>query len=562
MKPNTPSFLFFCVVLISSFSVFNVHLLSQNVKDSTRFYYGSIREIQDVGMTSKAFDFFKKKVDQSLLKNDTVNAAYYLELISLGQFKMGFTYESESTTIQALRLLDGIKDGSKTMAPRERLSNQLGMLYRKIEDFENSNKFYTQALALSNGHVLGKIAIVNNIANNYADQGQFEKAVGSLQEHYPVVLKMEKSNAKATYLDNLGYYQTKIGGLQGLRHMEQALDIRKDLKDLTGIFSSYRHLSLFYSGQGNKDGALKYANKAKGISDAIGSPTYRVEALGLKLGLEDNADFKDYMSLNKEIDSKNKLRENKFAAIKYNVAKKEKLLNEKEHKLEVSELEKEKQKNLKLFYLSLGSLLTLILVFTIIILKTKHKKDKLKVAYSTETRISKKVHDEVANDVYYAMIKLQKNPNDKGALLDDLEKIYDRTRDISKGIGTVDMTISFNDLLYDLLISYKSKDVSVIANNLSKIDWKGLDDIKRTFIYRVLQELMTNMKKHSQASIVVLSFKQIKSKIQIDYKDNGVGCILIKNNGLQNTENRMASIKGTITFESNINDGFKVKITI
>lgn len=73
---------------------------------------------------------------------------------------------------------------------------------------------------------------------------------------------------------------------------------------------------------------------------------------------------------------------------------------------------------------------------------------------------------------------------------------------------------------------------------------------------------MTNMKKHSSASIAVLTFKKMNSKLNISYSDNGVRSNLKKHNGLQNTENRIKSLKGTIIFESNKNEGFKVKITV
>ena len=65
------------------------------------------------------------------------------------------------------------------------------------------------------------------------------------------------------------------------------------------------------------------------------------------------------------------------------------------------------------------------------------------------------------------------------------------------------------------------------------------------------------MKKHSQASIVVLVFNKKNKKIEVNYKDNGVGSAEKKQNGLQNAENRIQSINGTITFDSDINQGFK-----
>lgn len=53
-------------------------------------------------------------------------------------------------------------------------------------------------------------------------------------------------------------------------------------------------------------------------------------------------------------------------------------------------------------------------------------------------------------------------------------------------------------------------------------------------------------------------------KIFIDYTDNGKGCDQNKiiKNGLQNMENRILATKGTITFETEPDRGFKVKISM
>ena len=84
-------------------------------------------------------------------------------------------------------------------------------------------------------------------------------------------------------------------------------------------------------------------------------------------------------------------------------------------------------------------------------------------------------------------------------------------------------------------------------------------------MYRVLQELLVNMKKHSECSLAVISFKKNKNKLQIEYSDNGLGATLNKinlKNGLQNVENRIRAIKGTITFDTISDKGFKVSLKI
>ena len=549
------------VIAINMGAVFSNYLASQSAQDSTSFYYKSIIEIKDVRVTAKAFDFFQNKAKQALSVNDTIKAANYMELISFGQFKMGALYESESTSINALSLLDAIEDELKTQEARERLSNQLGMLYRDIEDFDNALKYYDRALEL-NDKPFDKIAIVTNIANVYADQNQYEIAVNYLLQYYDEVLKIETSSIKATYLDNLGYFQSKLGNSRGIENMELALDMRKEIKDLTGLFSSYRHFSLYFSEQGNKEMALKYSDRVKIVSDSLGSESYQLEALKLALQLEHNPVYNKYLQLSNSIVKAKQQRENKYAAIKYDFNEKERQIVETELKLKSIALENEEQKRIKFVYLFLGVLLLLASVFLYFFLKSKYKKEKLLQVYKTETRISKKVHDEVANDIYHVMTKLQHREINEDVVLDDLEHIYTKTRDISKESRPIDFNEDFKEVLKDLLLAYNSEEVNVITKGLNSVNWKGVTDLKKTAIYRVIQELMTNMKKHSKASIAVLTFQKLDSKLNIKYSDNGVGSSLKKHNGLQNAENRIKSIHGTIIFESNKNEGFKVKITI
>lgn len=561
MKINKYSFLFFCFFGIKFFFGFSLNAQQESKKDSILFYYKTITEIKDSEAISKAFNFFDTKSTEALLKNDTIKAAYYLELISLGQFKMGFYHDSESTTIEAFKLLDVIKIDPKTIAPRERLSNQLGMIYRKIGDFDNSLRFYKQALKL-NKNILDKIAIETNIANIYADQNEYSKAIVSLNKFYEEALTLEKSSIKATYFDNLGFFQAKINDPIAIKNMQLALKIRLDIEDLIGAFLSYQHMSSYFLEKGSLAKALEYSNKVEVISNLINSPVYINEALKLNLKLENNPNFEKYIELNDSLEKIEQLRENKFAAIKYNVAEKERIINQRELMLKTSELQKEKQKKLKLIYLFSGLSILLISISLIIVQKSKHKKEKLQQVYNAETRISKKVHDEVANDMFQFMTKLQIETSTSEDLIDDLELIYNKTRDISKEHSVLDLEGGFEDILNDLILSYNRLDISVIAKGVSQVHWEAMSEIKRITMYKVLQELLINMKKHSQASVVVLSFDATNKNTLISYTDNGVGCNLKKGTGVQNMENRIDSINGTITFESKIEKGFKVKIVI
>jgi signal transduction histidine kinase len=60
-----------------------------------------------------------------------------------------------------------------------------------------------------------------------------------------------------------------------------------------------------------------------------------------------------------------------------------------------------------------------------------------------------------------------------------------------------------------------------------------------------------------------LSFKSYENNIYVEYTDNGKGATIEKlnsKNGLQNVENRILAIKGTITFDTKSGKGFKSSI--
>jgi signal transduction histidine kinase len=188
--------------------------------------------------------------------------------------------------------------------------------------------------------------------------------------------------------------------------------------------------------------------------------------------------------------------------------------------------------------------------------------------YKTETRIAKQLHDELANDVYQVMTFAEtqdlQTTEKKEHLLEHLDHIYTRTRNISQQNSEIPIDGRYKDALLDLLNSFSSEKVNVMLTNSQDIDWLTIRKTTKIALYRVLQELMVNMKKHSQCSLVVLRFGKTKTHLEISYADNGLGIpdALISKKGLQNVENRITDIKGTITFDSETGKGFKVAIRL
>ncbi len=149
-------------------------------------------------------------------------------------------------------------------------------------------------------------------------------------------------------------------------------------------------------------------------------------------------------------------------------------------------------------------------------------------------------------------------------LMDKLEHIYHRTRNISRENSSIPLDQNYLPHLLSTLIS-TTENSRIIIRGENSIDWNRLNPEKKIILYRVLQEMMINMNKHSKASLVAIIFSEDKNLLNVQYSDNGIGFLnnsLKSGNGIQNMENRIFSVKGKLNFETEPGKGLKVLIQI
>ena len=373
-------------------------------------------------------------------------------------------------------------------------------------------------------------------------------------------------------LDNLGYSYFKVDNSKGIDYMNEVLKIRLQEKNDFGLITSYGRLSEYYK-KTNPKKAFNYALLGYEKSTKINDINDRLICLALLIEKSSGNQLKkyslDYIRINDSLVKARQKAKNQFAKIKYDSKQdKEENLRLKTQKAETAlELEKEKNQNLVLNFLVITGILSTIFLYYF--LKAINKKEKIQTSYDTETRIAKKLHDELANDVYHTMAFAEtqdlSTSQNKESLLNNLDTIYSRTRNISKENSFIDTGPKYVEGLKEMMSGFNTNAVTILVNGMDSIDWNKLERNKKIIIYRAIQELLVNMKKHSQCSLAIITFKKKENKLQIDYSDNGLGAALEKinsKNGLQNVENRILSINGTITFDTKSSKGFKTSLTI
>ncbi|HEY6143993.1 MAG TPA: ATP-binding protein [Flavobacterium sp.] len=519
------------------------------------------------GKYDSSYYFFNKAKSLCDVKKDTAKIIYsILNLAAIEQRHADYT-SSEITLLKALPFL---KNNPK---PNHHWGVYTTLGHNYLQTFDYKLALYYDLLALNlKTDQSRKISIKNNIALVYMELHDYQKALKIL---LPLISQKKKINDSETYaiiLDNLGYSYYKTGNPKGIDYMNQSLRIREQNKYEWGIVGSSIHLSEYYEKR-NPNLALAYALRAYEKATIINNTDDRLESLKFviknSIGNQSKIYSEKYIFINDSIRKVRQKAKNQFAKTKYD-SKQDKVENQrlKNQKAETAlELEKQKNRNLILSFLIIISGLSIVFIYSF--LKAVNKKEKIKASYETETRIAKKLHDELANDVYHAMAftetqDLSSNQN-KEILLTNLDNIYTRTRNISKENSYINTGTRYVEGLKEMMSGFNTLTATILVNGMDSIDWKDLEGNKKIIIYRVIQELLVNMKKHSQCSLAIITFKKNENKLQIDYHDNGIGATFDKinsKNGLQNVENRILSLNGTITFDTKSNRGFQTSFTI
>ena len=501
----------------------------------------------------KAYYFYNQSFLYNQEQNNTKRAVYnLLRMAHIENLECDYI-GSEATTTQAIKLFDK----SIPIPYQTNAYTSIGLNYLHLANYEDAYTMFEKAIQITDDSLTIYIA-KNNIAYTYIKQKAYQKAIYLLSEIENEKVLQDSPLDYARVLDNKGIALFHLNDNTALSYLEKAKAIRETNNDDSQIVSSYMHLAEYYQKENDVETTTKWAEKAYQSATKAFIPDDRLEALNLLFTATSNNNLKNqyhesYIRINDSLQKARQQAKNQFAKIKYDAEK----------------AETQKQTYQLRMY---GSIALLILSFAVFVLLyrltlQRNRRKVLETQYNTETKIAKRLHDELANDVHntiaFAETQNLENELNKETLLENLDTIYQRARNISNENKQINIGEAFVEQLKHMIHSYSADKINVILNTAALQDIQLKDEVKIT-LYRVLQELMVNMKKHSECSLVAIAFKNNGQFLEISYSDNGKGSQnqLHTKNGLQNVENRIFSINGTITFDTEPDKGFKVKITI
>lgn len=514
---------------------------------------------------------FRRKNPEEQFKNAYLSRNLYLKYgdtslagrrsldMANAQLGLGDFVGSQETATEALRYLDMNRDPHYVGSAH----NVLGLSYGAQRLYSEALKEYKMALEYATDP-LDSLSYLHNIALLHKDQQNYDEAIKIFEQilesneaHEGSKLRFRENYAFTRWLQDSGFKSENV--------LLEVLDQKIEKGDREGLIASYSHLSDYYR-EVNKERSKHYAQEYLETATALSYPVAEVEALKRLIAVSEGVERDEYLErflfLNDSLkEASTKLRY-QFAKIRFDEERKEQQIDLLEAENLTQSLRTERLRTRNIVSSLTALLVILISLAFFYYIKQRGKREKIKQIYLTESRISKRIHDELANDIYHVMSSIE--PVAPPPVVDKLEKIYQRTRDFSRENREIPTGEDFLPGLLNMLSGAVPQGTKLIIRGENSINWNSLKSEKKIVIYRVLQEMMVNMKKHSEAKLVALIFSTEKDHIKISYSDNGIGVIreVIENgNGIKNLKDRLKTINGNVIFET-LENGLKANILI
>ena len=474
--------------------------------------------------------------------------------------------------------------------------NNIGEVYGNLKNFDKQYQYLTEALtiAIENDFKDGIALIKQNLSIYYSYKNDFKTAFNSQVEAVHLFEQQNKMSEAALGYSNAGAYCFFMNNLDSaLFYYEKAKVIGEQLKDIRVLSMSYANIAEAYENQNKISEAIegynksiKYASENKykeqllfcyaqlaGIYQKKGEFPLAIQYIKKQQGVKDSI-------LN--IASSKQINE---LQTKYETAKKEHTIQQQQFELV--------KKNYWIGgiagLLLLGGLLGFSFYRSSKLKQAKKMQDEIMKQQDMATkavieaeenerkRIAGDLHDGVGQTMSAAKMNLSSiesrlnfgNEEDRIAF----EKIVNLVDESCKEVRTVSHNMMPNALLKSGLSSAVKEFIDKIDSRILKVNLyseglnERLDSNVETVLYRVIQECVNNVIKHSGANQLDISLIKDADGIAATIEDNGRGFNIGEKEkadgiGLKNIRTRIEYLKGTIDFDSAPGKGTLVAIHV
>ncbi len=457
----------------------------------------------------------------------------------------------------------------KAMKMQEYAENktQLIQIYNKYFNiYSNTNKLDKAEVALDSAMAINNVinnlelkqAIYVNFGRLYELRSEYQKA----KEYYLIGLKLTDSINNNSYrsriLNNLSSVSNSLNQMADAEKFAvEALRFAKEINSFEDLNYAYGNLKLVEIHKGNYKQALAFTQLEFAYADSLSNTTSKENVRQLEAKYQTEKKEKEIadLTLTKTANELALVKRNRLMLIGgltavslllvlglfYRNSKQKNLIAQKENSYQQEQikfLEKQQQ------VVSLQSMVN---------------------GQETErTRIAKDLHDGLGG--LFSTIKMHFSTlqHEKAELKSDplFTKSYDMLNTASEEVRRIAHNM-MPEVLIKIGLVQATEELcnSISAGKLLNVSMqaygmdKRLNPSTEVMLFRILQELINNIIKHSQATEAIIQFNREGNRLSVTVEDNGRGFNLAETDGkthagLSSVESRVSYLNGKLSIES------------
>jgi two-component system, NarL family, sensor kinase len=540
----------------------------------------------------KCARFSQLALEQSKKINFKAGEARSLNNLGAMASVKGSYSESLQYYFDALKIWESLANKRGLMFTK----NNIGEVYGNLRKLDLQFQYLNEALAIAteNNFKDGEALAKQNLSIYYSSKNDFRKAFTSQVEAVALLEQENKMNDAALGYSNAGAYKFLSGNIDSaLIYYFKAKDIGEKLKDVRVLSMSYANIAEAYENQNRIPEAIETYNKCIELSKPEKLKEQLVFCYGQLAGIyQKKGSYPEAIQFLKQQGAVKDSILNITSAKQINELQEKYETEKKEHTIQQQQFEITK----KNYWI--GGIIGLLLLGGLLGFSF-YRSNKLKQAKKMQAailqqqdmatkaiihaeenerkRIAGDLHDGVGQIMSAAKMNLSSLESRLGFSNDEdklaFEKIVNLVDESCKEVRSVSHNMMPNALLKSGLSSAVKEFIDKIDSRVLKVNLyseglnERIDSNVETVLYRVIQECVNNVIKHSGANELDISLIKDADGIAATIEDNGKGFAVadkakVEGIGLKNIRTRIEYLKGTVDFDSAPGNGTLVAIHV
>lgn len=476
--------------------------------------------------------------------------------------------------------------------------NNIAIIHQNLGNLEKALEYHQEGLdyRIRLKDQEGEATSYANMGNVYAKMHDTIQAISYYEKALNLARQLKKDELISGNLSNMGnIYMARKDYTKALSLFEESLRIKEKLDDSKGISSTLSRMGDVYTDQGQYAEALKSLRRALKIAKSISVPEEELSSL---LGL---AKLK---ALTRQTDSSFVLMR-RYIALKDSLydARLQQQIMDVQAQYETDKLEQDlylirKDKEVTEIKLHQRKTEIWLLIFVIISItgagifvfyrhqqrqkaaanatRIKEQETRINAVFQAQEeerrRIAKELHDGIGQTIGAIKLNYQslKEKVDQPELLPDFGKVEKMLENAGTEVRSISHQMIPRELeQFGLVPAVEGMLNLHLANAPLKVEFEHAGFGERIgekielVLFRVLQELVSNVIKHSEANQLTVQLIRLPQHVMLNVADNGVGfdtSCKKSGIGLINMASRIEAVKGHLHFESAPGQGTTVTI--